>query len=238
MKKTTFAATAAALLATAGAAVFVAMPAQAQPGPDPMGKGTVSWEQAKVLADTMWTRMDANNDGMLNDADRDSKMAQKFDEIDTSHDGAISRAEFAAHRKAMVDRKGMGHGKGMMGGHRIDGHRMDDLSQDGAPMGRGMKGMGHGGRMMHEMAAMADTNHDNAISRAEFDAAAKARFDKSDADHDGQLTVAERRVAWAGMRKGHGGRRGAHSAAGHGGATGSGMGDDMGDMPPPSPPGA
>jgi hypothetical protein len=75
------------------------------------------------------------------------------------------------------------------------------------------------------MAAMADTNHDGQITRAEFDAAAKARFDKADANHDGQLTRAERRAAWEAMRAGHGKHRGKHHDGG------------VGDMPPPPPPG-
>jgi hypothetical protein len=93
-------------------------------------------------------------------------------------------------------------------------------------------GMGHGGRMMRAMEAMADTNHDGQISRAEFDAAAKARFDKADTNHDGKLTRAERHAAWGAIHT----RHGKHSGMGHGGMEHGGkMGDDMGDMPPPPP---
>jgi len=81
--------------------------------------------------------------------------------------------------------------------------------------------------MLHEMAEKADTNHDGTITRAEFDAAAKARFDAADANHDGKLTPQERRAAWMAMRGAHGGWDHDHEMGGNG----------MGDMPPPPPPG-
>ena len=142
MKKTTLAATAAVVLAS-GAALYGIYPALAKAGsgpmgPDPMGDATVTWADAKVRADMLWTRLDVNKDGVLNEADREAKMMQMFDEIDTNHDGAISRAEFTAHHKAMMEGKGR------------DG--------DAPPMAGPPIGMGHGGRMMHEMAELADTN--------------------------------------------------------------------------------
>ncbi len=221
MKKSTLAATAAVVLASA-AALYAIYPAFAQEGSgpmgrDPMGDATVTWAQYKTRADMLWTRLDVNKDGVLNDADREAKLAQMFDAIDANHDGSISKAEFMQHHKAMMDGKG----------------------RDGAapPMGPPpMEMMGRGGRMLHEMAEQADTNHDGSISRAEFDAAAKARFDKADANHDGKLTPAERRTMWAGMHQGHGWR--GHHGHGMGGpGMGPGMGSDMGEMPPPPPPG-
>ena len=216
MKKTTLAATAAVLLTGSVAMLYGAIPALAQGAPDPMGGSSVTWADAKARADAMWTRFDVNKDGVLNEADRAAKMGQMFDTIDANHDGALSRAEFTDHHQAMMDGKGR------------DG-------ADGPGKGMGM-GMGHGGGMLHKMAEMADTNHDKSITRAEFDTAAKARFDKADADHDGKLTAAERRAAWAGMRKEHG-WRGGHGHKMHQGMEG-GVHDGMvGDMPPP-PPGA
>jgi Ca2+-binding EF-hand superfamily protein len=51
-------------------------------------------------------------------------------------------------------------------------------------------GQGRGGRLA-AMFAMADTNHDGAVSRAEFDAARAARFEQLDADHNGVLSASE-----------------------------------------------
>lgn len=217
MKKTTLAATAAVVL-TASTALYAVYPAFAAPGGDPMGGKTLTWADARTMADAMWTRLDVNKDGVLNQADREAKMAEMFDKIDTNHDGSISKAEFMEHHKKMMD------GPGWQGKGRDGAAGMMPPPPPGA--GLGMM-MGPGAHRLHEMAEKADTNHDGTITRAEFDAAAKARFDAADTNHDGTLTAAERRAAWKQMRGGHGGWRG-----------GRGMHGDMGDMPPPPPPGA
>ena len=64
----------------------------------------------------------------------------------------------------------------------------------------------HGGRGM-AMMAQADTNGDQKISKAEFTAAASARFDKADANKDGKLTREERQAAWQ-ARRGEWNKRG------------------------------
>lgn len=219
MKKTTLAASAAVAL-TAATALYAAYPAFAEPGHDPMGDATMTWADAKAKADAMWTKLDVNKDGVLNQADRDAKMGEMFDMIDTNHDGAISKAEFMEHHKKMMD------GPGWKGGKARDGAPgMMPPPPPGAGMGMMM---GPGAHRLHEMAEKADTNHDGTITRAEFDAAAKARFDAADTDHDGKLTPQERRTAWMAERKAHGGWRG-HGMHRMGGG-------DMGDMPPPPPP--
>lgn len=218
MKKTTLAATAAVLL-TASTALYATYPAFAEPGRDPMGDATITWADAKAKADAMWTRLDVNKDGVLNQADREAKMAEMFDMIDTNHDGSISKAEFMEHHKKMMDGPGW-RGKGRDG-------TPGDMPPPPPGAGMGMM-MGPGAHMLHEMAEKADANHDGTITRAEFDAAAKARFDAADTNHDGKLTAAERRAAWMQMRKEHGGWRGMRG--------GRGMHGDMGDMPPPPPP--
>jgi len=70
--------------------------------------------------------------------------------------------------------------------------------------GKGMRGEGkmrghHGGRGM-AMMQKADTNGDMKISKAEFTAAAIARFDKTDANKDGKITKEERQAAWQARR--------------------------------------
>jgi Ca2+-binding EF-hand superfamily protein len=209
MKKTTLAASAAVLLTASTAALYAVYPAFAEPGRDPMGDATVTWADAKAKADVMWTKLDVNKDGVLNEADREAKMGEMFDKIDANHDGSISRTEFMEHHKTMME----GGRKGR------DGANGEMPPPHGMGMGMGM--MGPGGHRLHEMAEKADTNHDGTITRAEFDAAAKARFDAADTNHDGKLTAAERRAAWMAMRKDHGWR------------DGHGMGG--GEMPPPPP---
>lgn len=140
--------------------------------------------------------------------------APSFDELDTNHDGVVSKAEFDAWRAAhpMPDRPGP------------DG---DDRRGDGDG---GPRGWGDGFEMrrdmmwmrMHEMdmhhgggrfgppldLEAADTDHDGKISWAEFQAAAtahlKARFDRLDANHDGFIEKDE--MPGHGDRHDHDGR--------------------------------
>ena len=231
MKKTTLAASAAVLLSASTAALYAVYPAFAEAGRDPMGDATLTWADAKAKADAMWTRLDVNKDGVLNEADREAKMGEMFDKIDANHDGSISRTEFMEHHKTMME----GGWKGRDG---ASGQMPPPPGMDmGMGKGMGMM-MGPGGHRLHEMAEKADTNHDGTITRAEFDAAAKARFDAADANHDGKLTAAERRAAWMAMRKDHG-WRGGHGMHGMGGMGGGDMGGgEMNGVHMPPPPSA
>ncbi len=134
--------------------------------------GTVTRDAARSHADAMFTQMDANKDGKLDQADRQDRRAAIFDRLDSNHDGQISREEF---RAAPDGPPGMGMGQ--RGGHR----------------------MGQRGGMHMNRHGMADANKDGALSREEFIAAALQRFDRADTDHDGRVTSAERqamRLAW------------------------------------------
>lgn len=164
------------IAAATGAAMLVGGIAYAQSGPShgmPMGDMT----RADVETHTAraFERMDANDDGVLNAADREARQEARFDRLDTDSNGSISRDEFTAARG---------------GGHQGGEHRM------------GRRGhRGHGGPGM--MAKMADTNGDGAISQAEFTAAALARFETADANNDGTVTAAERQAARQKMREAH-----------------------------------
>ncbi|NML96049.1 EF-hand domain-containing protein [Novosphingobium olei] len=229
MKKYTLGLSAAAMLLGAGALYAAAPDGKARPmRADADGNGEVTWAEAKAKADEMWTKLDVNGDGKLDQADRDAKLAKKFDEIDTNHDGSISRDEFVAHHRAMkgpMDGPGRGEpgapppptagASGPMAG-----------GPDGPMRGhRGMRGPGHGGPGGDMMggpmvAMMADANKDGVVTRAEYDAAVKAHFDKVDTNHDGKITREERRAAFQAMRPRA--------------RDGEPMGG-MGDMPPPPP---
>ena len=161
-----------------------------------MGGGDITRAEAQQKASAMFARMDANGDGLLNDADREARLAKRFDAMDTDKNGAISREEFTAGH----DRKGRGAGK-----------------PDGMKMGEGHKGGHHGGMghgMGHGMGGMlkglADKNNDGAVSAAEFTEAHLAMFDKGDANRDGTLTAAERKAA---MEKFHAEMKAAKPAA-------------------------
>jgi len=134
--------------------------------------------EAQAHAARMFERLDANGDGQLNADDRQARVAQRFAKLDGNGDGALSLEEFSsAHEK---------RGEGMRGAKGDRHHRM-----------------GHGrGGMMRMMAQKADTNGDNQVSAAEFEAAALARFDAADADGNGTVTAEERKAAMQKMREG------------------------------------
>lgn len=177
MRRLTLSIGAAALAATG---IAIAAPAIAQG----MGKADMTRAQVEAKAGERFAKMDANGDGVINAADREARRAKAFEKLDTDNNGSISKAEFDARHAARAERGGKraGHA-GMQDGKR--GHRMG---------GRGKVGGGMA------MAKMADTNGDNAISRAEFTAAALKRFDRADADGNGTVTQAERKAAHEAMR--------------------------------------
>lgn len=139
--------------------------------------------QAQGMADRLFTRLDANGDGRIDQADRDAMRAKAFDRLDTNKDGAISREEFAAHKAFGKDFGGntSGTGPGSTGPGKGPGHRM------GRPSG--MMAFGFG------LLRQADTDRDGVITKAEFDAAVAKQFDSVDTNHDGVITKAERDAA-------------------------------------------
>ena len=152
---------------------------------DADGNGAVSKTEAMVGADARFTKMDVNNDGTLNQADRAAKVKEHFATMDADKNGAVSEPEFVAAHEARIakhedrremrsERKGPGHKAHRMGG----------------------RGKGGGMRML----AMADTNGDKSVTQAEFRAAAEARFAKFDANNDGSISADERKAQRQGMR--------------------------------------
>ncbi|WP_422061448.1 EF-hand domain-containing protein [Sphingopyxis sp.] len=186
-------------LLTLGAAL-IAVPVLAAPGAgargDFDGNGTLTRTEAQAHAAEKFAKLDANQDGKLDASDRAAKRAETqakmFERLDANRDGNISKAEWDQHgadRAAKRDERGEKHadvgGPGEGKRHGMRGHH-------------GKRGGGHDmgeGRMM----ARADTDGDRAISQAEFQTAALARFDAADGNKDGQVTAEERaaqREAW------------------------------------------
>ncbi|HEV7311168.1 hypothetical protein [Sphingopyxis sp.] len=181
------------IFSTLGAAL-VAVPVLAAPGGgakgDADGNGVLTRAEAQAHATQMFAKMDANKDGKLDAADRAARhakmQAKMFERLDANKDGSISKAEWDQHgadRAAKRADKRADAGEGKRDGMR--GHH-------------GKRG-GHRGMMMGK----ADTDGDKAISQAEFQTAALARFDAADANKDGQVTAEERqaqRGAWRAKR--------------------------------------
>ena len=165
MRKLTIALSAAALCA--GGIAYA--------GPGMKDRGDTTRAQAQEHGAEMFAQMDANGDGVINDADRKTRKDARFDALDSDGNGVLSREEFAAGQ-------GMrGHGKGK---DDMDGSRRGQMRGD------------HAGKMKER----ADTNGDGSVSKVEFDAAHMAMFDKADANGDGTVTNEERRAAFKEMR--------------------------------------
>jgi EF hand len=178
-----------AVSAIALAAAAYALPTSKPSKMDLNGNGVVTKVEAMTAADAMFTKMDVNGDGAVNAADREAKVKIRFQQMDADKNGAISEAELiAAHDERADDRAEKRAGRGP------DGHH-------GGRHGRGHKG-GRGGEGGHAMGLMkaADANKDQAVTKAEFQAAAEARFAKSDTNKDGSLSSAEVDAAKAAMR--------------------------------------
>lgn len=164
--------TAAALLAAGAAHAQSTEAARPEPRSE-MTRADVEQRTAERFG-----RMDANKDGLLNDADRDAARRQAFDAIDADKDGTISFAEFDAQRgerrEARAERRGPG---------RPDAPDFDRRGGRGA-----------------DIARAADADSDGTVTQAEFTSAALARFDRADADSDGTLSREERRETRQHMR--------------------------------------
>ncbi|WEK45291.1 MAG: EF-hand domain-containing protein [Candidatus Andeanibacterium colombiense] len=103
--------------------------------------------------------------GPVSRAESLARADRMFDMLDTDRDGTLSPAELAAAASR----------------------------GPGGPPPAGFRGSGPGGGP--DMLAKADSNKDGALSRAEFEASTLARFDATDANHDGTVTPDERRAA-------------------------------------------
>jgi Ca2+-binding EF-hand superfamily protein len=105
-----------------------------------------------------------------------------FDELDTNHDGMISRQEFMAGHARMHER----HVIIMRDEQMSDGKSGEEHME--------MRIHGRGDRdFVDHLFAMADANHDGRISLKEAEAAMLAHFDRMDLNHDGRITPDEHR---------------------------------------------
>lgn len=185
MKKVSLAISAAAL-AVAGIA-YAQMP-EKHAKIDADGDGVITRAERQTAATAMFARLDANKDGKLDQTDRDAHRQQMrsamFAKLDADKNGSISKDEFMNAKPGHEGGKRMGAAG--MGGH--DGHRM----------GGGHAGHRGGGMMMMKMA---DTNNDGSVSQAEFTAAADKHFDMADANKDGKITKEEGEAAHQKMKE-------------------------------------
>lgn len=198
MKKTLIAG--AALVALLSCTATMAQPAPGQMrGPDANQDGIITQAEVRTQAQTMFARMDLTKDGKLDKADRDARMAERFKKLDTDGSGEVSLAEMTAAREAReakrAERMSM-RAEGGQGGQGGQGGKWR-----GGP-GMGKRG-GHGGAhgAMRGALMRMDANKDGAITLAEFEAGALERFKRQDTNNDGQVTKAERDAAREAMKQ-------------------------------------
>lgn len=178
---------------TLGAALLAA-PVLAAPGAGlkPDDNATLTRADAQAKATQLFAKLDANKDGKLDASDRAAKRAEMqakaFERLDANKDGSISKAEWDQHAADRAAKRSERGDKRAEAGKRGDGPRHAMRGHRGGPGGP------HG-----MMLGRADANGDKAITQAEFQTAALARFDAADANKDGQVTPDERaaqRAAW------------------------------------------
>jgi EF-hand domain pair/EF hand len=192
MKKLPIIAGASAILV---AAAVYAAPAMQPAKADADGNGVITKTEAMAKADAIFAKMDVNGDGIVNAGDREAKVKQHFAEMDTDKNGSINEAEFVAAHTRMAE-------------HRGDQPRIG--MEQGSDSERGMGGH-RGGKGHHSGMAMmkaADTNNDQAVSRAEFRAAAQIRFAKADTNNDGSISAEEHQTGRKMMRDAYRGHHG------------------------------
>ncbi|HET6537131.1 MAG TPA: hypothetical protein VFG34_03335 [Sphingopyxis sp.] len=184
-------------------ASLIAIPAMAMPGDskrDPNAEWTRA--QAQEQAVQMFARMDINQDGKLDAADRAAQRSQRqdarFAALDANKDGSISKAEWDQHesaRQAKAQER-----RAERAAKRAAAPAAAAATGEPAMRGySGRKASHHRGMMRggeHRGGAMGNA----AVTQAEFVAKALARFDAMDANKDGKVTRDEREAARAEMR--------------------------------------
>ena len=195
MKKTLIAG--AALVALLSGTATMAQPAPGQMrGPDANQDGIITQAEVRTQAQTMFARMDLTKDGKLDKADRDARMAERFKKLDTDGSGEVSLAEMTAAREAREAKRAERMSMRAEGGQGGQGGKWR-----GGP-GMGKRG-GHGGAhgAMRGALMRMDANKDGAITLAEFEDGALERFKRQDTNNDGQVTKAEREAAREAMKQ-------------------------------------
>ena len=190
MKKAILISSATALLMAGG--VAVAAPGDRGMRADTNADGAISRAELTASLNSRFAKMDVNGDGQLSAEDRAAKRAERFAKMDGNGDGELTQAEIEsarAERKAKRFARADTDGNGKLSEEEAQ-------AMHGKRGGKGMRGKGHqrGGHGMGMMRS-ADTNGDQKISKAEFTAAALARFEKADTNNDGKVTREERQAA-------------------------------------------
>jgi Ca2+-binding EF-hand superfamily protein len=219
------------LIAGAAAAIATAAYAQAsQPAPQSAPKAgqhrqpgfmnkTETRADVTAHVQKMFAKLDTNHDGFITkdelnaiETSREQKVEQRaqrfdpskvFDRLDTNHDGKITVAEADAARSQRAQAKGgqaaQAHATAFQGLFaRADANKDNVLTRaEFDAMGEQLKArvehasVARGG-MATRRFDQSDANKDGRVTLAEMQQAALAQFDRADLNHDGTITPQER----------------------------------------------
>lgn len=150
---------------------------------------------------------DTDGDKTVTLAEHDAAVAKRFAKMDGNGDGLVTEAEMKTAHEARKQKRAerMGERKAKMERRMAEATpeqraRMDEMRAKRAEM-RELK-REHRAERHDAMWAKTDTNGDGAISLGEFQAHARERFDRMDANDNGQIDADERRGK---RHRGHGG---------------------------------
>ncbi len=146
-------------------------------------------------------------------ADVETRVKQRFAKIDADRNGSVTKAEIDGGRNAKMKERQDRHftamdanQDGLISRAEFDaGHagRKHAEMKHGGSKHQGRRGFGHG-----KMFDRSDANADGKLTLAETMAKAMARFDAFDANKDGTLTPEERKAAREKMREARRAKRG------------------------------
>jgi hypothetical protein len=146
----------------------------------PMGEPFRAPADAPYPMATWFAGADSNGDGKLSFAEYIADADRFFAKLDSDHDGEILPEEVTAYEKTVPEIALYGHA----GGDRLP--RKSKKEAYGGPLGAGRWGLLN----IPQPVSSADTDYNRAVSREEFRAAAKARFDQLDVQSNGGPTGA------------------------------------------------
>lgn len=149
------------LAALAAAFALLAPMAQAQAQPPAPAPSAAPAEKPQRLSADKFQQIDTNHDGAISreEAGAAPMLSSRFDEIDSDKDGRVLPAELKAYAK--THRNSMDGAKGMKGHNKLDANQDGEVTRD-------------------EVAG-----HPKAL----------AKFDAADTDKDGRLSREEARAA-------------------------------------------
>lgn len=160
-------------------------------------KGDLTRATVQARAVESFRELDANGDGTLDAADRETQQKARFDRLDSDKNGELSFEEMKAMRGQRPDGARGERKERPPIAMRGPGMPGPGMRAPGGMRGPGMRGPGMGPR---GFAAEPDIEQDRALTQAEFETAMLARFDEVDSDSDGTVTAAERSAHRATMR--------------------------------------